>query len=184
MGMSLADVSVPAEILYAENRKIIDPIANRYFAVLDPMKISIESTKEASKKLLTKKVTTAPLHPDFPKRGSRQIPIKLDEIYVEKADYKKFKGKEVGLMNLFSVRLGSRAEFLSDKIKMESPKIHWVSESNVKIKILMPDGDVIEALAEPEIENTKTDDIIQLVRVGFCRVEKEGKHTVLYFAHK
>jgi len=42
MGLSLADVTVPTEILYAENRKIIDSKANRYFAVLDPVEISVK----------------------------------------------------------------------------------------------------------------------------------------------
>jgi len=180
MGMSLADVSVPAEILYAENRKLADSMANRYFVVLEPMKINIEGVKSPE----TKKETVAPIHPGFPKRGERKVPVDVDEIYIEQEDYKKYKGKEVGLMNLFSVELGAKARFLSDKIKMESPKIHWISRPNVKIKIIMPDGSAKEALAEPDIRNARTGDIIQLLRTGFCRVEKEGKDMVLYFAHK
>lgn len=180
MGMSLSDVSVPAEILYAENRKIIDPKANRYFAVLDYMKISVVGTKSSK----IKGSTTASLHPDFPKRGKRKIPVSMDEIYVEKGDYKKFKDKEVGLMSLFSAKLGERAKFLSDDVKMESPKMHWVSVPNVEVKIIMPDGSEKTALAEPDIENTKTGDIIQIVRTGFCRVDNVGKDKILYFAHK
>jgi glutamyl-tRNA synthetase len=180
MGMSMADVSVPAEILYAENRKLIDSKANRYFAVLDPMKISVEGVKRPE----SRKSTTAPLHPDFSERGNRKISVNLDEIYVERGDYERLKGKEVGLMNLFSVNLGIKSEFLGDEVKMQSPKIHWVSESHVKINIMMTDGSTKEALAEPSIRDTKTDDVIQLVRTGFCRVENDGKDIVLYFAHK
>lgn len=180
MRMSLADVSIPAEILYAENRKLIDAKANRYFAVLDPMKISIQGVKGWE----SGKVAKAPLHPDFSNRGNREIPVNVNELYVEKDDYKKYKDKEVGLMNLFSVKLDDNAAFLSHDVKMESPKIHWVSEQNVKVKVVMHDGSIKEVIAEPNIENTKTDDVIQLVRTGFCRVEKQGKNTVLYFAHK
>lgn len=180
MGMSLADISMPAEILYAENRKLIDSEANRYFAVLEPIKILIEAVKKPE----DKKVTTGPLHPDFPSRGDRKIPVNFSEIYVEKADYEKYKNKEVGLMNLFSIKLNHKSKFLSETIKMKSPKIHWVSDPNVKIKIMMPDGSAKEVLAEPDIKNVKTGDIIQLVRTGFCRAEREGKDIVLYFAHK
>jgi glutamyl-tRNA synthetase len=180
MGMSLADVSVPAEILYAENRKIIDSKANRYFAVLDPMKISIQGVKDSGKK----KSTTASLHPDFPKRGKRKITVSLGEMYVEQADYEKLKGKEVGLMNLFSVKLGANSDFTTDEVKIELPKIHWVSEPHERVKIIMPDGTVRGAIAEPGIKRATTDDVIQLVRTGFCRVENDGKDIVLYFAHK
>ena len=179
MGMSLADVSVPAEILYAENRKIIDPKANRYFAVLDPIKISVEGVKKPGLK-----DAEAPLHPEFPKRGKRKIPFNPMEVYVERADHERLKGKEVGLMNLFSVKLGAKSEFLSEEVKMESPKIHWASTRHVKIKIVMPDGDVKEALAEPGIKKAKADSVVQLVRTGFCRVESAGDDVVLYFAHK
>ena len=180
MGMSLADVSVPAEILYAENRKIIDSKANRYFAVLEPMKISIQGVKDGGKK----KSATASLHPDSPKRGKRKIPVSLDEVYVERADYENLKGKEVGLMNLFSIKLGVDSKFTTDEVKMESPKVHWVSEPHEKIRIVMPDGSTKDALAEPDIRKAKTGDTIQLVRTGFCRVENDGKDIVLYFAHK
>jgi glutamyl-tRNA synthetase len=177
MGLSLADVAVPAEILYAENRKIIDRNANRYFAVLNPTEISVKNAPRT-------RDVKANLHPDFPKRGSRKIPVNAKKIFVEKSDFEKFRNKEVGLINLFSVKLKKEAEFKSEKIKMEIPKIQWVSENSVKIKIVMPDGSVKEAVAEPDVKNLKENDLIQLVRVGFCRVDKAGNDMVLYFAHK
>jgi len=177
MGLSLADVSIPAEILYAENRKIIDPIANRYFAVLEPEEISVERAPEI-------KEVEIPLHPDFPERGKRKLPVNLKKIYVEKEDFKKFKNKEIGLINLFSVKLKRKAEFVSEKIKLESQKIQWVSEPNVKIKLVMPDGSIKEGIAEPEVKNLKKDQIIQLQRIGFARVDEVNKDIVLFFAHK
>lgn len=176
MGLSLADVSVPAEILYAENRKIIDSESNRYFAVLNPEEIKIKNFPKI-------KEVKVPLHPDFPKRGSRKIPIE-NKIYVEKNDLEKFKNKEVGLMNLFSVKLKKEAEMTSKKVKMEIQKIHWVSEPNVKIKITMPDGSVKDAIAESSIKGLKPNQLVQLVRTGFCRVGKADKDIALYYAHK
>jgi len=179
MGISLADVTVPAEILYSENRKLIDKKANRYFAVLDPLKISVNLRKGSKKKF-----AFAPLHPDFPKRGKRKIPVNSSEIYIEKEDYEKYRDKEIGLINLFSIKLDRSSRFVSEKIKMDSQKLHWVSEPNVKIKIVMPNGETKNAIAEPDIKNAKVDDIVQFVRIGFFRVDRSKKDIVLYFAHK
>ena len=179
MGLSLADVIVPAEILYAENRKIIDPVANRYFAVLDTVEISVGKAPEI-------KEVKGNLHPDFPKKGYRKIPVNTQKIYVEKEDFKKFKDKEIRLIDLFNIKLGKTTEFISKELKMDMPKIQWVSEPNVKIKIVMPDGSLKEGVAEPEVKNIKNDEIVQFTRIGFCRCDKayKDKKIVLYFAHK
>jgi glutamyl-tRNA synthetase len=87
-------------------------------------------------------------------------------------------------MYLLTIDNLKNSKFLSREIPFEVPKIHWVSEPNVKIKIFMPDGSIKEALAEPSIKNVKEDDIIQLVRVGFCRVDSVNGEFLLYFAHK
>jgi len=173
MGLSLADVTLPAEILYAENRKIIDSIANRYFCVINPVKISIES------KIKIKKVRVV-LHPDFPERGKRTIPVDTKSIYIEKDDFEKFKGKEVGLAYFCTIKLGKKSKFVSSRVKYEVPKIHWVSEPHEKVKILMPDGKEVKAFGEPLIKKLKEGEIIQLFRVGFCRIGKD----ILHFAHK
>lgn len=181
MGLSLADATVPAEILYAENRKLIDAEASRYFAVLNPVKTSITGAMKT-------RTAEAPLHPEFPKRGSRRIPVNPKSIYIESKDMERLKGEEVGLMNLATVKLGEESEFKSGNLEFSTPKVHWVSEPNEKIRIVMPDGSVVEALAEPDIKNAKVDDVIQLMRIGFCRVDKvsnePGKERVLYFSHK
>jgi glutamyl-tRNA synthetase len=177
MGVNPQTVHFEWEKLYTENRKIIDPIANRYFAVLEPVKISV-------KKAARIKNVKAKLHPEFPKRGSRKIPVNVEKIYIEKEDFEKMKNKEIGLMNLFSVKLKKEAEFISKKIKMESQKMQWVSEPNAKIRIIMPDGVEVGAAAEPDIKKVKEGQILQLVRIGFCRVDKVNKDIVLYYAHK
>lgn len=176
MGLSLADVKVPVEILYAENRKLIDAQANRFFVVLDPVMISVNKAKIKS--------TKANLHPDFPKRGTRKIPVNVKKIYIERNDFENFHNNEVGLMNLFSVKLRKNAELTSKDVKYELQKIHWVSEPNVKVKVVIPDGKILNALAESAVKKLKVGTIIQMQRVGFARVDKIGKETVLYFAHK
>jgi len=177
MRLSLADVTVPAEILYAENRKIIDPISNRYLCVLNPVMIKIKNTPPIDKVKMN-------LHPDFPERGIKETPVDINRIYIEAEDLKKLKGRKVGLINLSTVKLGSEAEFISREISYELPKIHWVSEPHIKIKIMMPDGETKEAIAEPAVGDLKPDTLIQFYRIGFCRVDRVDGETVLYFAHK
>ncbi len=177
LGLSESDIEIPADILYSENRKLIDAKANRYFAVLNPVNISVESAKKT-------KYASSPLHPDFPKRGNKKIPVDMEKIFVEKSDFDKLSGQDVGLMNLFSINLSAKSKMISEKIKYEIPKIHWVSKGAVKIKVVMHDGSVSNGLAEPAIKKLKKGEMIQLVRIGFCKVDKAGKETVLYFSHK
>jgi len=173
MGLSLADVSVPVEILHAENRKLIDERSDRYFCVINPVVISVKKAKVKSTKAL--------LHPDFPKRGTRKIPVNVNKIYVERNDFENFHDNEVGLMNLFSVRLKKNAEMTSKDVKYEIQKIHWVSEPNIKTRIVMTDGKELCALAEPFIKKLKKGNIVQFPRIGFARLDKR---MTFYFAHK
>jgi len=181
MGLSLSDVTVPADIFYAENRKIIDADARRYFAVFNPVKISIDGVPA---KLAKTKDVVVPAHPDNEKLGKRKIPLNLGAVYVERHDLENLHGKRIGLMNMFSVELGDNVKFSSEKIEMSDPKAHWVSEPNVSIMVVMPDGERRSAIAEPDIAKAKVGDVVQLVRFGFCRVDQTGKDMVLYFAHK
>ncbi len=173
MGLSLADVNVPVEILYAENRKLIDRGSNRFFCVINPVMISVKGVKVKSAKTL--------LHPDFPKRGTRKIPVNANKIYVERDDFEKFHDNEVGLMNLFSIKLKKNAELTSKDVKYETQKIHWVSEPNVKAKIIMHDGKKMCVLIEPSIKKVKIGSTVQFPRIGFAKL---SKGMTFYFAHK
>ncbi|MEM5801989.1 MAG: glutamate--tRNA ligase [Candidatus Aenigmatarchaeota archaeon] len=176
MGLSEADITIPVEILYSENRKIIDSKANRYFAVLNPIKIKI-------KDLVIDEIKIS-LHPDFPNRGYRKIPIDKNKIYIESEDFEKFEDKNIGLAYLATINLSKTPKFISKNIPLELQKIHWVSEPHEKIKILMPNGEIKTAIAEPDIKKVKVNQLIQLFRIGFCRVDKVGREIILYYAHK
>ncbi|MFH7859717.1 MAG: glutamate--tRNA ligase, partial [Candidatus Aenigmatarchaeota archaeon] len=105
------------------------------------------------------------------------------EIYISKDDFEKYLGKKIRLMNLFNIKLEENAIYIGEKIIQEFPKIQWVSYPNIKIKILMPDGSLIEGLAEPELAKQKIDEKIQLVRIGFARIDSLEPF-ILYFTHK
>ncbi|MCD6478223.1 MAG: glutamate--tRNA ligase [Candidatus Aenigmarchaeota archaeon] len=172
MGLSKHESLVEWTALETENRKIIDPISNRYFFVSDPVEIVLDKKFKEAK---------APLHPDDPKRGYRIIPVG-QKIYVDKKDFEKFRGKEVRLLHLCNVVLDKKSRVTSTNIK-DVPKIHWVSDKNVKVKIVMPDASVVDGLAEPDFAKEKTNNIIQFERFGFCRVDSENPR-ICYFTHK
>jgi glutamyl-tRNA synthetase len=176
-GVSKAEGIVSWKILEAENRKVVDPLANRYMVVLNPVKISLKNAPEIKEVKIN-------LHPDFPERGFRKIPVNMKKIWIEKEDYKKYKNKEVGLMYLATIKIGPRPSFISSEISFDIQKIHWCSEPNLKIKIVMPNGKIVKAFGEPEIKKLKKDEIIQMPRVGFARVEKGYKDIILYYTHK
>ncbi|OGI15811.1 glutamate--tRNA ligase [Candidatus Micrarchaeota archaeon RBG_16_49_10] len=175
-GMSMNDITVPADVLYTENRKIIEPVANRYFAVFEPKILKIEGCPDI-------KEVTEGLHPDFPERGKRNVPVNTKIIRVSKEDYVKYKGKTLRLMGLFNVSLKTKALYEGNEVIQEMPKIQWVSEKNVPIKIVMNDGSVIEGLAEPDIEKVREGEAIQFVRFGFCRLD-DKKTMKFHFTHK
>ncbi|OYT42189.1 MAG: glutamate--tRNA ligase [Candidatus Aenigmarchaeota archaeon ex4484_224] len=177
MGLSLADVKVPLEILYAENRKLIDPIANRYFVVLNPKEIKLD--KEIGE-------VKIPLHPDFEERGKRKVFVGK-KVFVEKEDFENFEGKVVGLAYIGMVEMKENAKLISKEIDLKAKKIQWVSEEFVKVKIVFEDGSRKEGIGEINLLNVKEGDIIQMVRIGFGRInkiDKNKKELLIYFAHK
>jgi glutamyl-tRNA synthetase len=176
-GISKAESILTWKMLESFNRSVIDPKCNRYFSVFDPIEIEIKNSPNPKK-------VSVHLHPDFPKRGDRTIPVNVKKIIISKQDFKKYKGKEIRLIGLFNIKLGKKAEFTSEKNILEMPKIQWVSENNILVKIVMNDGTIKKGLAEPEIKKLKIDDRIQFMRFGFCRVDQTGKETVFYFTHK
>ncbi|MCZ7363089.1 MAG: glutamate--tRNA ligase, partial [Candidatus Methanoperedens sp.] len=64
LGLGETDISLSLDTLYAENRKIIDPISNRYFFVWDPVELEVEGAEP--------KIAKAPIHPS--RGGLREIP--------------------------------------------------------------------------------------------------------------
>jgi len=175
--LSLNDVSVPVEILYSENRKLIDPKVNRYFAVIDPVQIKVVNAPKVKK-------VGVHLHPDFPRRGFREIPVNTKKIFISRQDFEKFKGKEIRLIGLCNVKLNKKAEFTSKEVEPEMQKIQWVSEKNVPIRIIMEDSSIVKCIGESGIKKLKPNTGLQLIRFGFCRVDKIRPKLILYFTHK
>jgi glutamyl-tRNA synthetase len=172
MGVNPQTVHFQWEKLYTENRKIIDPISNRYFFVGEPIEISLDK--------LPMRTVKAPLFPG--KMKYRKIPV-TKKVFVDKIDFTNYRGKEVRLMHFCNVILDRKAKVTGKTLK-DVPKIHWVSSKNIKIKVIMPDGKDIEGLAEPEIKKVKPDQTVQFERLGFVRTDKVKPKIICYYAHR
>ncbi len=172
-GLSQSDIEVPAENLYAENRKLIDASTPRRMFVPEPVKIKIKNMPDMEWVELANHPTE-----DL---GKRKVRVK-DEIYIAKEDFDRLEGKEIRLKDLFNIVLGEVSEFTSMPNK-DIPRIQWVSEP-VDVEVIMVDGSVTRGYGERSLLDMREDDMVQFERFGFVRIDeiKDGKVRA-YFAH-
>lgn len=182
-GLSKTDIRFSMESLETANRKIIDPLANRYMAVFDPVKISLSGHPKAISS------TSEPLHPDFQERGSKQMPVRFDSISISGDDYARLEGGEFRLKGLANVKLdGKQASYVGNELARDMQKVQWVSVPNVSVELVVPEGErlvIRKGMGEQAMSGLKPGSLIQMERVGFGRVDAVEKgRVVLYWAHK
>ena len=181
------------ENLNAHNRKIIDPVANRYFFVHDPKRMVVKDVSQA----VTAKV---PLHPDNPEKGFRQFRVKPENkeasLWISSHDLNILKKeKMVRLMGLFNVQIENVAKGVVEAVyhsksheearKLGVPLIHWVpADTGIQCEVVMPDATIAKGIAEDDCRELKADDIVQFERFGFVRVESVNWKLKVYYAHR
>ncbi len=167
-GLNENEITVPVDTLYSENRKLLDPTANRYYFVENPKKIKIKDAPEMTAEV--------PLHPEYKERGMRKLKTN-GEFYVSE-DLKK--GHTYRFMHLFNFKDG---KFVSETMdpKLKAKLLHWLPvEHAVEAEILMPDGTVKTGFIEDNAKHAKVDEAVQLERFGFVRLDRKEKDK-LYF---
>ncbi|HMK15640.1 MAG TPA: glutamate--tRNA ligase, partial [Methanomicrobiales archaeon] len=142
IGIGETDISFSWENLYAKNRDIVDPIANRYSFVPDPVLLEIEDGPCGF-------VAEALLHPNDPSRGTRKLPFD-GSVFIPKADLA-CPGM-IRLKDLFNITLGEGkdclvAKFagksLDDARKAKAPIVQWLPPAHTIPCVLhKPDGDL------------------------------------------
>lgn len=173
-GVNQNEITVPVDTLYSENRKLIDPIAKRYFFVENPIQIKIKDAPQREVKLK--------LHPDQD-MGFREF--KTSGSFLIPSSEKLEKGKVYRLMNLMNFKDSKFISFEHDA-KLEVKMLHWLpaDAGNVEVEVLMPDAERKKGVAEKGVSSLKVGDIVQLERFGFCRLHKKGKALEFWYAHK
>ncbi|MDI6897629.1 glutamate--tRNA ligase [Methanocella conradii] len=182
MGVTETDIEFSMETLYAENRKIVDAKANRYFFVNDPVALRVKGAPQTTAK--------APLHPLDHARGFREIHVDENpEVLVTMADKNAFRvGDIIRLKDLYNVRLTSmepfEAEYVGNDLsvlKQGARIIHWAPVDGLPVRVLGPDGEY-HGVAERGVHN-ELNNVVQFERFAFCRIDSINRVVVAYYTH-
>ncbi len=186
VGLTPVDASLSWEVLEAQNRKLVDDLALRYFFIPDGVWMRIRKAPSLP-------AAELPLHPSHPERGRRLLPLRYEDghllVLIPSRDLEALKeGQVFRLKDLMNVRLLSKsppeAEFEGLELLPDVPKIQWVSADPVRVRVLRPDGSLEEGWGEPGLKEVGEGEILQFERYGFVRVERTGREIWTVFAHR
>lgn len=185
VGIKPSDSTVSMANLFAVNRKILDPRANRYMFVADPVRLRIDLPRRVVAKL--------PLHPNFPERGYRVYELGPGPVtlYISRKDLEL---KAFRLMELVNVEV---VEGAGDEIKgkivgwsIEEARqsklqiIQWVPENSPEAEVIRPVAvgkKVLErGLIEPKALELEEGGAAQFVRYGFVKLASKRDRRFVY----
>lgn len=192
-GISKVESNVSFNLLEAVNRKIVDPIAKRYFFVKNPIKLVVDKAP-----IRTKKIN---LHPKNENLGYKTVTTD-NVFFIERSDADEFKiGEIFRLKDLYNVKVKQKntqiiGEYAGDNLIPDSAKIQWTTDKFIKINVFIPHQlfineefnkdslEIIEGYAEEAVSQIKNDEIVQFERFGFVRIENINNKITGFFAHK
>jgi len=183
IGIGDTDISFSWDNLYAENRKIVDPIANRYFFVPDPMTVTIQGA--------ARHTAHAMLHPSDTARGTRTLEFE-GSVLLPKSEIVPGTAM-VRLKDLFNVKIawdGDIPSFsfggdsLADARAAKARIIQWLpAQATVPCTLLTQEGEM-KGACEPLVRS-ELDKVVQFERVGFARIDAvDVSGITAYFTHK
>ncbi len=192
-GLKASLTTIDWSLLAAENRAIIDDIANRYFGVREPkiLKFNYPSTDKIN--------VTIRFHPEHPERGVRKLYIPFDKGYKVLLDAEDFEKMQEGitfrLIALGNFQLVTKsadeayAEYLNNDVSWAKERkirfIHWLPLTEIiKSRLIYPGRDY-EGYIEGNIISEKVGNLVQLERIGFFKIENLSKeYAQMIFTHE
>ncbi|MCI4370061.1 MAG: glutamate--tRNA ligase, partial [Thermoplasmata archaeon] len=175
-GLSLADIEVPAETLYAENRVRIDPLAKRRMYLDDPVAVRVDGFPPELASI------DLPNHPDRPELGTRPVPAG-GTFYLARADLLARPGETVRLKDLANIGLPEEIPATGGDLleatfegreNRRVPRLQWAGVTNATpVDVLDLDGRHRTGLAEAAVREASPGELFQFERVGFVRVETD-----------
>jgi len=193
IGPRPADIVLSWKNLYAHNRKLIDPIAKRFFFVQDPIKLIVKRVPDEF-------TVDVPLHPDHPELGSRRFEVNLKDdeasLLISKKDLPILKEEAVvRLMELFNFKAemidkdAVLATFHSRSYEearnLSAPLIHWIPDgTGLPCSVVMPDASLLKGLVEDNLRGVRRGEAVQFERFGFVRVDEINGRILAYYAHR
>lgn len=193
VGSKAHDIQLSREALYTYNRRLIDPSSARYFFVRKPINLVINHLRETV-------VARVHVHPDHPERGERVFKLEpkndIASLWISRDDIKALMPQTVvrliGLCNIEIDEINEnvvKAKFHSishEEGKMvRAPLIQYVTQPGVHMRVIMPNAKKAEGLAEISCKKLEANQVIQLERFGFVRIDKVQEEEILaFYAHK
>jgi len=186
IGTKQADATISWKKIYGLNRKIIEENTNRYFFIPNPVKVDVKDLPEDKQSMSV----TRELHYNKPEKGLRNLNFN-GSAYIPKDDYEKALDKKpLRLMDLINIDVTSSdvtydSESLEEAQSKHASIIQWVPvEDSIKAKVVMPDNTIVDGFIEKDSSDVKVDDIVQLERFGFARVDEvEDDEIAFYYTH-
>lgn len=193
-------------VFWANNKKVIDPIAPRFTAILrkDAVKVTVKGTDAPAAPVTESK----PKHPKNKEVGTKQV-VFSDELLLDQADLALMKpDEEITLMtwgNAFVRSIDGSSPIktatvelnLAGDVKKTEKKVTWLStkgttlvpaelwdfdylitkdkleeEDNLEDFLNPNTSSMEEAWCDENVASLKKDDIVQLERRGYYRVDK------------
>ncbi|KAL3231071.1 Glutamate--tRNA ligase, cytoplasmic [Nakaseomyces bracarensis] len=203
-GPSRNVINLEWNIIWAFNKKVIDPVAPRHTAVVDPVKIHIEGAPE------TPKTEMKPKHKKNPDVGEKKV-IFYQNVVIDKADADVIEAnEEVTLMDWGNIIITKKNAdgsmeaklHLEGDFKKTKYKLTWLADTDDVVKVDLVDFDHLiskdkleedesfedfltpqtefhtDAIADLNVKDMKVGDIIQFERKGYYRLDsvaKDGK---------
>jgi glutamyl-tRNA synthetase len=183
IGIGETDISFSWDNLYAENRKIVDPVANRYFFVPDPIPATIGGAPKHSSHAL--------LHPGDVARGTRTLEFE-GSVLLPKSEI--VPGTTmVRLKDLFNVKIewdegtpsfSYGGDSLAEARAAKAHIIQWLPAQVAVPCILLTQEGEMKGACEPLVQQ-EPGRVVQFERVGFARIDAVDAVGVrAYFTHK
>lgn len=182
LGPSKVDATVNMEAIAAINRKLIDPLAKRYMFVPDPIRARIEG-------LSLPAVASVEVHPDS--KEVREIKLNEPDVFIPSSDASELKpGEEIRLRGLVTaeVRSVNPDEIslrVSEKQRVKGVKIiQWAPIRNgIPARLFLPESPysfrMLGGYGEPALREIGTGEIVQFIRVGFAKKDREEPLTFI-----
>ena len=183
IGIGDTDISFSWDNLYAENKKLVDPTANRYFFVPDPIEAKIDGAPAHTAHAL--------LHPSDAARGSRTLEF-TGTVLLPKRELV-LGTPMVRLKDLFNVKIawdGETPSFsyggdsLADARAAKAHIIQWLpAQAMAPCTLLTQDGEM-KGACEPAVRS-EVGKVVQFERVGFVKIDAvDASGVKAYFTHK
>lgn len=198
-GLSKVESEPSWEALLVENRKRLDPVAQRFNFVREPVKVIVENPPATLKEVKVHR------HPGNEELGTRIVKV-TNEFYIPGKDAEALKEGEVfRLKDVYNVKLTGRqqkggnrvltAEFHSTELIADSKKIQWVPaqpDGYLPATLLTPGELFINDQFNPEslktekgyveagVKELKVGDVVQFLRVGFVRLDDAQRQVYIF----